>query len=209
MIAVSFLGDSITDAGGASDRKNLGYVNVLAKIFPLISKKYAVGGARIAKDNGINHENNFLDRALTMDNDTDYVFVMGGTNDFGHGFAPLGDINSTDEYTFSGACNTLMKLLIDKFTNKKLCFILPLPRFDEDKADYTESTNTVKRRARLETYRTIIRNLAKRYNIEVLDLSLVFNDIDKMTADGVHPNDYGHEIIAKELVAFLKQKGFR
>lgn len=209
MIKVSFLGDSITDAGGASDRVNLGYVNVLAKIFPLIAQKYAIGGTRITRDSGPNCDLNFLDRAKEMTAETDFVFVMGGTNDFGHGFAPLGEITSRDAYTFSGACRLLMEYLSKKFNKNKLCFILPLPRFDEDKVDYVESVRTVKRQASLEEYRKIIKQLANELEIKVLDLSNVFNDVNKLTIDGVHPNDLGHEVIAKALAKYLSELGFK
>lgn len=208
MIKVSFLGDSITDAGGASDRINLGYVNDLARLFPLNAKKYAIGGTRIARDNGCNNEYNFLDRAKEMDLDTDFIFVMGGTNDFGHGFAPIGEKGSKDEYTFIGACDSLMRFLIDKFGRNKLCFIIPLPRKDGDLVDYRESINTEKRKAPFSVYQNIIKELADLYHIKTLDLSDVFNDLDRLTVDGLHPNDLGHEVIAKALKEYLISLGF-
>lgn len=207
MIKVSFLGDSITDAYGASDRKHLGYVNNLAKSFPLIAQKYAVSGTRISRDKGKHYKDNFLDRAKKMDPNTDFVFVMGGTNDFGHGFSPLGKIGCNDEYTFCGACDSLMKSLTKKFGNEKICFILPIPRIDENILGSVEPP--LKHLATLDTYRKIIQEEAKYHRIKTLDISDVFNDVNKLTVDGLHPNDLGHEIIAKALAKYLRKLGFK
>ena len=49
-----------------------------------------------------------------MPKDADLVFCFGGTNDFGHGSAPLGKDGSKDVYTFKGAVNVLFKNLIKK-----------------------------------------------------------------------------------------------
>lgn len=208
MIKVSFLGDSITDACGASDRQRLGYVNNLAKLFPLKADKYAIGGARVSRDYGFNNQNAFVLRAKNMDPNTDFVFVMGGTNDFGHGYVPIGEKGNDDEYTFYGGCNSLMKILIQKFGKEKLCFIIPLPRADENKLGYIDATHALKHLAPLNEYRKIIQELANHYQIKTLDLSYAFNDVKKLTDDGLHPNDLGHEIIAKELAKYLHALGF-
>ncbi len=38
-----------------------------------------------------------------MDNDADIIIVFGGTNDFGNGDAPFGEMSDRTPYTFYGA----------------------------------------------------------------------------------------------------------
>ena len=47
-------------------------------------------------------------RFTEMDERADAVVVFGGTNDFGHGDAPLGKPSDRDPSTFYGACHYLM-----------------------------------------------------------------------------------------------------
>ena len=56
-------------------------------------------------------------------NKIDTLFVFGGTNDFGHGDAPFGSIDSDDIYTFCGAVNSLIKRLVIDFPSKKIIFM--------------------------------------------------------------------------------------
>ena len=64
----------------------------------------------------------------------------------------------------------------------------------------------------LEEYVKIIRVKAQYYGIQVLDLysaaSLHPSDqyyAELIREDGIHPNDQGHEIIARELLQFLEK----
>ena len=100
-----FLGDSITYGSGASSLdKN--YVNLLAKYTGLNTVNYGVGGTRIARQTKASActdwDYDFNARARIMDKDADIIGVFGGTNDYGHGFAPIGKPTDTDEYTFYG-----------------------------------------------------------------------------------------------------------
>ena len=43
------------------------------------------------------------------------LWCSAGTNDFGHGDAPLGSFSDRTPYTFYGACHLLMESLINKY----------------------------------------------------------------------------------------------
>ena len=90
---VNFLGDSITFGVGASCVENR-YTDVLAREFGLKkANNYGISGSRFARQRVMTDDPSDLDfcmRMEEMDPDADAVVVFGGTNDFGHGQAPLG-----------------------------------------------------------------------------------------------------------------------
>lgn len=69
-------------------------------------KNYGIGGTRIARQREKSEEEkfdqDFVKRADEMEEGADAVVVFGGTNDFGHGDAAIGDFDSRDVYTFYG-----------------------------------------------------------------------------------------------------------
>lgn len=69
-------------------------------------RNYGIGGTRIARQNAADEfekRGNFCDRMRNME-DSDVMVVFGGTNDFGHGDAPMGEFSDRDDRTFYGAC---------------------------------------------------------------------------------------------------------
>ena len=92
---INFLGDSITQGVGASDADHV-YHQVLKKSAGLAeARNYGLSGTRIARQQHPTEyepsfDRDFCMRAAEMDPDADAVVVFGGTNDFGHGDAPLG-----------------------------------------------------------------------------------------------------------------------
>ncbi|ARP50564.1 hypothetical protein B6259_06545 [Ruminococcaceae bacterium CPB6] len=210
---IDFLGDSITAGDGVTDEKNI-YPNVLKRNIPLAkANNYSVSGTRIAgqlhpsmyPDWDVQY---FAERANAMDNSADAVVVFGGTNDFGHGDAPLGSLRDRTMFTFSGACRLLMEQLIRKFPLATIVFMTPLHRMDEDnprgegykKTDYGP----------LSAYVRIIQEVAQDYAIPVLNLYAVSGIQPKNSVlrenycpDGLHPNDAGHCLIARRLQGFL------
>ena len=85
-------------------------------------------GTTISK-NGPEHANKgpaFVDRLDTLiadgyfeENQVDTVFVFGGTNDYGHGDAPIGGFTDRTPDTFYGACHYLFSGLIKKYLGLK------------------------------------------------------------------------------------------
>lgn len=208
---IGFLGDSITEGVGVSAPENC-YVNVFGNLSGAIVKNYGIGGTRIAKQKTpsvkARHDLDFLGRVQEMDDDFDVVVVFGGTNDFGHGDATIGDFSSRDEYTFYGAMHSLCTKLINKYPEAEIVFMTPLHRLSED---VIVNDIGVRNELPLSGYVEIIKEVAGFYGLPVLDLFNVSGlqpkvDIikDKYMPDGLHPSDAGAEKVAKRLFGFLK-----
>ena len=210
---INFLGDSIT-AGvwlASPDEK---YTVLLCKKLGATENNYGISGARIARqkkfseDESLNRD--FLSRLDDLDKTADFTFVFGGTNDYGHGDAPLGNAGDKTPYSFYGAMNIMTEYLIGIFGKDRLCYILPLPRFDEENRR-GEHSRKVEAANTLEEYREAIRNVAGENGVDVLDLTDLFpvpkaQKADEFTVDGLHPNAKGHEMIAERLYGYLTKK---
>lgn len=208
---VVFLGDSITAGSGASCVEN-GYVSVFGKISGADVRNYGIGGTRIARQKQPSceptHDLDFVQRVDDMDEDADIVAVFGGTNDYGHGDAPLGTFESRDVYTFYGAMHTLCQKLINKYPKAVIFFITPLHRLNESMQLNERGIRNV---APLAVYVDIIKEVARYYSLPVLDLYAMSGmqpEVDIIRElympDGLHPSDAGAEIIAQRLVGFLR-----
>ena len=144
-----------------------------------------------------------------MDDDADMVVIFGGTNDFGHGDAPLGVMSDRTDATFYGACHTLFSGIINKYPDSTVVVMTPLHRCNEDnvRGDGNKACDV----APLLTYVNIIKEVAAYYSLPLLDLWSVSSIQPKVEIikqkycpDGLHPNDAGHEIIASRLAGFIK-----
>ena len=117
---INFLGDSITEGIGVSSEE-FKYVNVFERKFdPALVRNYGISGTRFARQHtptisSPRFDLDFCSRVGQMDDDADIIVVFGGTNDFGHGDAPMGTPNDRTPDTFWGACHTLMSSIIEKY----------------------------------------------------------------------------------------------
>ena len=210
---INFLGDSITEGACASVTEKR-YSTLVCEMLGAEERNYGIGGTRIAKQKNPNPESweddkDFISRAPTMDKDADFVFVFGGTNDYGHGNVPLGNMTNETEYTFYGALKRLVQYLISTYGKEKLCFILPIHRYNENNP-YGEGNKAVAG-APLSAYVQAEKEVFNHYGVEYLDFNQLFpvpktNMGDELTQDGLHPNDAGHKILAEQLLCYLKRK---
>ena len=206
-LKINFLGDSITEGVGVSDREKFSYPAVFGRLAGATVRNYGIGGTRFARQHkpsaNPRHDLNFLDRVEGMDADADVVVVFGGTNDFGHGDAAFGCFDDRDEYTFYGAAHSLVLRLKERFPNSEIVFMTPLHRRTE--AEPKADSGKV-----LVDYVNAIKEITTFYAIPTLDLYSVSGiqprmpeGFDDMTTDGLHPNDKGAERIARRLLGFL------
>lgn len=210
---INFLGDSITEGACATTSENK-YSTLVCKMIGAEERNYGIGGTRIAKQknpkaNAWEDDKDFITRAPTMDKDADFVFIFGGTNDYGHGDVPLGNMNDETEYTFYGALKHLVEYLLSVYGKEKLCFILPTHRYNEDNP-YGEGNKAVAG-APLSAYVQAEIEVFERYGVEYLDFRNLFplpkvNTGDELTKDGLHPNDKGHELLAKQIVKYFQER---
>ncbi len=214
-LKINFLGDSITEGVGVAS-SDATYHQILKKECNLAEvRNYGMSGTRIAVQSGepISEEyvnvdvNSFCERFADMDDDADVVVVYGGTNDYGHGNAPIGIFSDRTPETFYGACHYLFEGLIRKYLGKHIVVLTPLHRTDEETTEFPK----LGERLNLKGYVTILKEVAQYYSLPVLDLysasgiQPAIKEIQDMyVPDGLHPNNNGHLIIANKLKMFLK-----
>ncbi len=207
---INFLGDSITAGAGAGAPKKM-YTSLVCKHFGTLENNFGVGGTRIAKkrvpSKDVTKDETFLMRAKRMPTDADFTFVFGGTNDYGHGDAPLGQWGDQTEDTFYGAVWELCQYLLSRFPRERLCFILPLHRVNEDNP-YGEFHCKPVPSGTLSEYVDALVQTLDQLDIEYLDFRGIFSidALDRLTVDGLHPTPEGHQLLAKGICEYLEQK---
>lgn len=211
-IRINFLGDSITQGAGASKYDNC-FVKIIERNMGAVCRNYGIGGTRIARQRIPSSEKiydmDFCSRIEQMDDDANVVVIFGGTNDFGHGDAPMGAVDDRTPNTFYGALHYLYSNIINKYPDAFIFLITPMHRLDENNPR-GEGEKEIDGPL-LRQYVHAIKEVAEYYSLPVLDLfatSGIYPTIaahrEKYTPDGLHPNDIGHEIIAKRIIEFIE-----
>ncbi len=213
---VNFLGDSITEGAGVTDRSNNRFDNVLKRECKLAATyNYGIGGTRIAHQripsDKPRHDLYFCGRVYDINHNADMVIVFGGTNDYGHGDAPFGSLDDKTPQTFCGAVNFLMSYLSENFVKKgkTVVFLTPARRTGDENIPVRPEKSADAQP--LIKYVDVILELGARFGIHVYDmyreLGINPNSADDKadyTTDGLHFNDAGHAIIASKVKAFLE-----
>lgn len=203
-LTINFLGDSITEGHGTTAPCMVFHQIIKDKYNMKHAYNYGVGGTRIARQIVPTKESTKFDltfelRSEIMDKNADAIVVFGGTNDYGHGDAPFGTLESDDIYTFCGAVNSLIKTLKHNFPNAKLIFMTPIHRVRENQSSMPDSK-------KLEDYVNAILMICQNNNVPVIDLFKI-NPLDPtdmdIVPDGLHPNDKGHAIMAQVIAEEL------
>ena len=201
---IAFIGDSITE----------GYPNTqlaATDIYPALIKEelgletaynFGISGTHLV---GSHYGDGATRRFWNVNEDVEAVVVFMGVNDFLHftDTAPIGTITDTDDSTFYGGINFLIKGLIRRFFGKQILFVTPLRCSQEANINTTTGLN-------LQGYVDIIKERCEYYSIPYVDL---FNEAridpknewhyNMYTFDGLHPNKYGHRIIAEKILRGL------
>ena len=141
-----------------------------------------------------------IDKVDLVPKDTSVISVFGGINDFAC-IVPMGDINSTDEYTIYGALNTIASKLKTNFANSLVFFVTPLPIGQANLAEISNNDYTIREVC------VAIKNVGEKWNIPVYDANLYANfNPNSDSFDGCHPTEnYYANVFAPKMVAFIKQ----
>ena len=208
---INFLGDSITEGHGVQNPENVFHQRLKASAGLAEARNYGIGGTRIAKQvhaSDPQWDRYFASRIDGMDPDADAIVVFGGTNDYGHGDAPIGAFADRTPDTFYGAMHDLILRLIAKYPDIPIVFMTPTHRGNESspRGDGYKAPTLP-----LVGYVDIIKEVCRWYGIPVLDLYAtvpVQPESEILRAryipDGLHPNDAGHKLIADRLEGFLR-----
>ncbi len=210
---IDFLGDSITEGAGVSCIENR-FTELLSSEYGILTVNHGIGGTRIARQRTPSfypdHDKDFISRVNDLDSDADVIMVFGGTNDYGHGDAPMGTMQDRTPYTFYGALHTLYTDLITRFPEALIVVMTPLHRLNEDAL---VDDNGRRRAGTLKDYVNVIREVAQYYSLPVLDLyreSGLQPNVpviqEKYVPDGLHPNDAGHVMLKNLIYSFLKNR---
>jgi len=215
---IDFLGDSITEGVGVTDRANNRYDNVLKKNCGLAATyNYGIGGTRLAHQKKPSakprHDLCFCGRVYDLNKEADIIVVYGGVNDYIHGDAPFGQIGDTTPATFCGGVYFLMNFIKTQYPGKTVVFMTPARLYydgmDGSKPSFRpQKTPDAKP---LLAYIDAVEKTAAKFEIPVLNLYEKLGidptkpeDKEKYTVDGLHFNDAGHHIMAARLQEFLE-----
>ena len=200
---IIFNGDSITQGlniAGANSRT--GYVMVCSQLLKFGTVcNYAIGGTRMAHVEG--ESECLVDRISEMDTDADVVFIMCNTNDYASQ-VPIGTDDSSDETTYKGALNTLFTWLKTYYVQKPIIISTMLTR----KINYDGG---VELPIKIEEYAQAVRDMVEKYHFILfdayersgMDLRTSPQDGTGITNDGLHPNQYGAELLGRKVAAFI------
>lgn len=200
---VSFNGDSICYGDGYAG----GYGKIIAERNNMIYENVAANGSSITKgltDGSGNPRNALCESVTRMRSDADYVILEGGINDAfdwkSGKFTNIGSITQDystplDTTTFCGALETYLKTAKERFSGKKVGYIIIHRMPGQSYPWGTQSQNSFTQ------IRELIIQACNKYSIPYCDL---FNqglntNLDYMrtaytkNGDGVHPNKEGYE----------------
>lgn len=216
---IDFLGDSITEGYGVSDKENNRYDNILKRECELkAAYNYGIGGTRLAHQTKPSDKPRydlcFCGRAYNLEPSADLIVVYGGVNDYLHGDAPVGQMGDKTPATFCGAVWWLMNFLKTTYVGKPIVFMTPARYCGNG---YKSDLDVHVHKGKLPDakpllfYVETIKETAKQFDIPVLDLYHELgidphNEAERLalTVDGLHFNDEGHKIIAAKLKEFLE-----
>ena len=192
---IVFFGDSITQAGVQPG----GYITLLQKMLP--ADKFELMGAGIGG-------NKIYDLYLRMDDDVlakkpDVVVVWVGVNDVWHK-SSFGTGTDPDKFV------KFYEAVVKKLQANNARVVLVTPAAIGEKTDFSNQQD-----GDLNLYSQLIRDLATKYNLPVVDLRKEFlahnlnanadnKDRGILTSDRVHLNEAGNQFVADQMAKALR-----
>lgn len=141
--------------------------------------------------------------------EVELILIQHGLNDFYAGVPIRNEKDLYDEYTFSGALRTSLKLLREKCPKAEIVLITPTYtwNFREELTceEFDAGCGT------MEDYLAAEKEVAQGFGVEVIDLYHDFfpheqwSDWELYTRDGLHPNEAGRKMIAERICDCLQE----
>lgn len=201
---ITLLGDSITAGVGSGFASNdERYASVLCNGLKATENNMGISGTTLCT--GHTERRSRLEDIAKIPTDSDYVFVMLGTNDFdlaSENFATLGKDGTTDTNTIYGATEQMCKTLAENFADKKLRVFIATPIARQDDLTSKEIT---KNGYTLRDFCDVLIVKAKKYGLQVIDLNVEASLESSDFANTLHPNTNGTQKIVEVLKKHLLQ----
>ena len=195
---IVFFGDSITQAGA----KPSGYIMVLGDMYKQngVQDQYELIGAGIGGNKVYDLYLRMEDDVMAKDPNTVVIWV--GVNDVWH---KKTSGTGTDADKFEKFYNAIIK----KLQAKNIKVLICTPNAIGEKTDFSNELD-----GDLNKYSNIIRQIAQKNNVALIDLRKAFLDYilannpenkDKniLTTDGVHLNEKGNQLVAEQMLKAL------
>lgn len=192
------VGDSLTEVNGTAT----------AKYHDLISQKTGITVINLG-DGGTGYKStdggagdSFMDRVAKVPLDADVITIFGSGNDLGSE-NEIGTPTDTGTTTLCGCINTTIDNLLTRMPLANLGIVTPTP---------WQQYNPANGQNKMALYAAAIVEICKNRGIPCLDLyhcsglrpwDTTFKSLAYANADGVHPNNIGHAMIAPKFQAFL------
>ena len=128
----------------------------------------------------------------------DIIFILLGTNDFNMN-TPLGTIADTADLSFYGGMNYTFDRFAEEYPDATVILITPIRRHGV----LWQNSQGLK----LTDYNDAIKAAADKHGYILMDLyELTYEKITPgVLADAVHPNKYGHQIMAEAIITWLQE----
>ena len=195
---LNYLGDSITYGGAYTP-----FTTYLTNVYDCIARNYGIAGSTIQYDAD---RNPMSVRYADMDDDTEIVACMGGTNDYWNNL-PLGQMGDTTYNTYYGALDVLIRGMIAKYPTAFFYMVTPPHGYNGGNFDGEAKSNA----GSMQDIANAVKEVSAKYGVPVLD---VFNEgglypkiqeqYDAYYADGVHLNNAGQQKLAQMHYKFIE-----
>lgn len=190
-------GDSLTENNATANNK---YHSIISALTGITVNNMGLSGSAYGRPAG----STFYERASSIPSDSDIVTIFGSFNDSASGL-PIGTPTDTGTSTLCGCMNKTLENVFSVKTDMVVGLITPTPWVQFNPFDGQSQW--------AQDYVEAIVKVAERWSVPVLDLyhesglrpwNTAANNAEFYNADGNHPNNRGHEIIAPKILEFMK-----
>lgn len=159
-------------------------------------------------------ENVAADFKVTVDglsmvdfDNVEVLFMEYGTNDYNNGVPIENEADPYDEYTTKGAIRSSLSMIQKAYPDLRIIMVGPMYAWFVSEQATCEDMNFGQ--GTLADYIEAMQDIAKEYDVEFIDLYNLlpheeFADWELYTEDGLHPNQAGRELFAKEIIAYMQ-----